>query len=62
MWVALRIPDDCICAHANLSRIRQFPLEKKGKYNSISSKNLKHINRPEVECVYAADVISFAKE
>jgi hypothetical protein len=37
-------------------------LEKKGKYTSISSKNLKHINRPEVECVYAADVISFAKE
>ena len=62
VWVALRIPDDCICAHANLSRIRQFPLEKKGKYTSISSKNLKHINRPEVECVYATDVISFAKE
>ena len=62
VWVALRIPDNCICAHANLSRIRQFPLEKKGKYTSISSKNLKQINRPEVECVYAADVISFAKE
>ncbi|MCR5659649.1 MAG: C69 family dipeptidase [Bacteroidales bacterium] len=62
VWVALRIPDDCICAHANLSRIRQFPLEKKGKYTSISSQNLKHINRPEVECVYAADVVSFAKE
>ena len=43
VWVALRIPDDCICAHANLSRIRQFPLEKRSK-NSISSKNLKKIN------------------
>ena len=61
VWVALRIPDDCICAHANLSRIRHFPLEKKSK-NSISSKNLKNINRHEIECVYAADVISFAKE
>ncbi len=61
VWVALRIPDDCICAHANMSRIRQFPLEKRSK-NSISSKNLKKINNPEVECVYAADVISFAKE
>ena len=61
VWVALRIPDDCICAHANLSRIRQFPLEK-GSKNSISSKNLKKINNPEIECVYAADVISFAKE
>ena len=62
VWVALRIPDDCICAHANLSRIRQFPVEKKGKYASISSRNLKQINRPEVECVYSADVITFARE
>ena len=62
VWVALRIPDDCICAHANLSRIRQFPLQQKRSYRSINSKNLKHINRPEVECVYAADVIAFARE
>lgn len=62
VWVALRIPDDCICAHANLSRIRQFPLEQKKSYKSISSKNLQNINRPEVECVYAYDVISFARE
>ncbi len=62
VWVALRIPDDCISAHANLSRIRRFPLEKKRSYRSLSSLSLKHINRPEVECVYAADVISFARE
>ena len=66
VWVALRIPDDCICAHANLSRIRQFPLERRrtenGERKSISSKNLKHINRPEVECVYAWDVVTFARE
>ena len=62
VWVALRIPDDCICAHANLSRIRQFPLEQKRSYKSLSSQNLQHINRPEVECVYASDVISFARE
>lgn len=62
LWVALRIPDDCICAHANLSRIRQFPLEQKHSYKSISSKNMKHIQRPEVECVYASDVIDFARE
>ena len=62
VWVALRIPDDCICAHANLSRIRQFPLEKKGSYKSLSNKSFKHLNRPEVECVYAADVVSFARE
>ena len=26
VWVALRIPDDCISAHANQARIHQFPL------------------------------------
>ena len=62
VWVALRIPDDCICAHANLSRIRQFPLEQKRSYKSISSKNLQNITRPEVECVYAEDVITLARE
>lgn len=27
VWVAVRIPDDCIAAHANQARIRQFPLD-----------------------------------
>lgn len=27
VWVAVRIPDDCIAAHANQSRIHQFPLD-----------------------------------
>ena len=62
VWVALRIPDDCICAHANLSRIRQFPMERRKSFKSISSKSLKHIARPEVECVYAWDVVEFARE
>ncbi|NDV67543.1 C69 family dipeptidase [Dysgonomonas sp. 25] len=26
VWVAVRIPDDCIAAHANQARIQQFPL------------------------------------
>lgn len=26
VWVAVRIPDDCISAHANQARIRRFPL------------------------------------
>lgn len=29
LWVAIRIPDDCICAHANQSRITTFPLDDK---------------------------------
>ena len=44
VWVAIRIPDDCISAHANQARIRQFPLKDK--------KN----------CLYAKDVIKFARE
>ncbi|MDR2119147.1 MAG: C69 family dipeptidase [Tannerellaceae bacterium] len=27
VWVAIRIPDDCISAHANQARIRQIPFE-----------------------------------
>lgn len=27
VWVAVRIPDDCISGHANQARIRQFPLD-----------------------------------
>lgn len=27
VWVAVRIPDDCVAAHANQARIRQFPLK-----------------------------------
>lgn len=26
VWVAVRIPDDCVAAHANQARIQQFPL------------------------------------
>jgi len=29
VWVAVRIPDDCIAAHANQSRIHRFPLNDK---------------------------------
>ncbi len=30
VWVAVRVPDDCISGHANQSRIRQFPLSDPG--------------------------------
>ncbi len=29
VWVAVRVPDDCISAHANQSRIRRFDMEDK---------------------------------
>lgn len=44
VWVAVRIPDDCISGHANQSRIRKFNMNDKEN------------------CLYAPDVISFARE
>ena len=54
VWVAIRIPDGMVCAHANMSRIREFPLDdpenvrysknvisfavEKGYFNSKSKK------------------------
>ena len=55
VWVAMRVPDDCISAYANSSRIRQFPQAKK-----VDKK--KGFCIVEGECMYAADVISFARE
>ena len=62
VWVARRVPEGYVCGHANQARVTTFPLEQKKSRKSISSKNLKYINDPEVECVYAYDVISFAKK
>lgn len=44
VWVAVRIPDDCIAAHANQSRIHKFDMNDKEN------------------CLYAPDVVSFARE
>ena len=44
LWVARRLPDDCITGHANQSRITTFPLKDK------------------TNCLYAKDVIKFARE
>lgn len=38
VWVAMRIPDDAICAHANQSRIGKFDM--KDKKNVLHSKNV----------------------
>ena len=55
VWVAMRVPDDCISAYANSSRIRQFPQAKKADKK-------KGFCIVDGECMYAADVISFARE
>lgn len=38
VWVAVRIPDDCICAHANQSRITRFDM--KDKQNVLYAKDV----------------------
>jgi dipeptidase len=60
VWVAVRIPDGMISGHANQARITTFPKDN-GK-TSISSKNLNKIFQPDIEVVYAEDVISVARE
>ena len=60
IWVARRVPDGYICAHANQARITTFPLAN-GK-TSIKFSDKDKFSKPDVECIYADDVISFAKE
>ena len=38
VWVALRVPDGCITAHANLARIGEFPLDRPEE--CVYSKNI----------------------
>jgi dipeptidase len=59
VWVARRIPDGYISGHANHPRITAFPLADGIK--SISSKDLSKIYNPEIETVYAWDVIDVAR-
>lgn len=60
VWVAYRIPDGYISGHANQARITQI-IPANGK-TSISSKDLaKKYNLPNLQCIYAADVVDFAK-
>ena len=56
VWVALRVPDDCITAYANSSRIQTFPQAKK------ADKKLGFCITKDGTCMYSADVISFARE
>ena len=62
VWVARLIPDGYVSGHANQARIQTFPLAT-GKKTSIAitSKDLTRIFDPAVECVYAFDVIDFAR-
>jgi dipeptidase len=59
VWVARRIPDGYISGHANHPRITTFPLSDGIK--SITSKEFDKLYNPEIETVYAYDVISVAR-
>lgn len=59
VWVARRIPDGYVSGHANQARIQTFP--QKGK-NVLTSKDFDaFMTDKQVDCIYAEDVISFAK-
>ena len=59
VWVARRIPDGYVCAHANQARIQTFPWADGEKSINFSQRD--KINTPSVECYYADDVASFAR-
>ncbi len=59
VWVARRIPDGYISAHANHARITTFPLAD-GR-TSITCRQLDLLDRPGVATIYAHDTISFAR-
>jgi dipeptidase len=59
VWVARRIPDGYISAHANQARITTFP-QADGR-TSITCRQLERIHEPGIETIYAHDVISFAR-
>jgi len=62
VWVARLIPDGYVSGHANQARIQTFPMATgKKTSNAITSKDLKRIFDPAVECVYAYDVVDFAR-
>lgn len=60
VWVARRVPDGYVSAHANQARIAAF--DREDGRRSISSRDLDKIFLPDIETVYAHDVVSFARQ
>ena len=62
-WVGRRIPDGYVSGHANQARITTFPLASRKCKTSITYKNIdKLLKDQNIDCVYADDIISFARE
>jgi dipeptidase len=60
VWVARMIPDGYVAGHANQARITTFPWNDDA--SSISSNEMDKIFDKNVSTVYAADIMSFARE
>ncbi len=60
VWVAKRIPDGYISAHANHARIMTFPLADGEE--SITNQQWDKLHEPGVRTIYSHDVIDFARE
>lgn len=63
VWVARRVPDGYVCGHANQARITTFPqaVAKSKTHKAITSKEWQFLYNDEVECIYAWDVVAWAK-
>ncbi len=62
-WVAVRIPDDAISAHANQSRITTLPFNVKHKLTKEEKRLQKKLNCVcKGDWMWSKDVISFARE
>jgi len=58
-FVARRIPDGYISGHANQARIQTFPVAN--GTTSITTAELDKVFNPEVETIYAADIVDVAR-
>jgi dipeptidase len=57
VWVARRVPDGYVSAHANHPRITNIPTGK----NSVPFSKRDRIFEPDVDCYYSDDVVDFAR-
>ncbi len=63
VWVAVRIPDNAIAAHANQARITTLPLSAKHKLTKEEKRLQKKLNCVcKGDWMWSKDVISFARE
>ena len=66
-WVAVRVPDNAICAHANQARITTLPVDRKVKISAKVAKEQKRLAK-KLNCVcngdwmWDKDIIAFARE